>query len=130
MDSGFIRDPAAFNAREYSIKNDRRHTTAPGFFAVTAASHPVLFEVFETISHDGGGSAGHDSYSVPASLEANAARAEVFLGRLTAEERQIVAAGDQDEAAKIMTARNTSEGDRQEVDALLNAFFEDWHGVE
>lgn len=126
-DSAFVRDPAAFNAMAYSLTNDRRHASGPDLFRVTAASHPILFEVFEAISHDGGGSAGHDSYSVPAGLEERAARAEAFLSRLTSDERDTVAIGDQDEAAGILAERRESEAEGADVDAFLNAFFEDWH---
>lgn len=130
MDGEFIRDPAAFNAKAHSIATRRVHTTEPGHFAVTAATHPALFEVFETISHDGGGSAGHDSYSVPAGMEECAARADAFLARLSPEQRQDAAIGEESEAEEAMAAHAQSVEEWSEVSNFLNLFFDDWGGFE
>ncbi len=80
---------------------------------ITAKSHPHLFEVCETISHDAGAQAGWSSHVVPDEIEA-------ALAGLTAEELVIMALGDNDQRCEIT--------DRSDVlrraDALLTEFFE------
>ena len=125
-EGGFTRDPAAFNAKAHSLANDRRHAQGEGIFPVTAESHPTLFEVFEAISHDNGGSAGHDSYSVPIARKVQAERCDRLLASFTPEDRQTIAIGDQGEAGAILDAKCRHAEERDMVDDLLGAFFEDW----
>lgn len=123
----YVRDPAAFDTKAYAEATERRHAEGADLFALTAATHPVLHAVFEAIALDNSGEAGHASYSVPLRFRDAAARAEIVLAALTADERETIASGDQDEAAEILKSRVDRPDDRAIVDALLNAFFEDWH---
>lgn len=124
---GYVRDPAAFDARAYAQATERRHADGPKLFQVTAETHPVLHAVFEMISVDNAGQAGHERYSVPLKFRDAVAQAEVVLARLSPEERETVAMGDQDEAAEVLTARTQNAEEKRAIDTLLNAFFDDWH---
>lgn len=122
----FIKDPAAFNAKAHAEATRRVHTNEPGHFKVTRETFPTLHAVFEDISHDSGGSAGHESYSVPDSRRVHAERCEAVLSKLSEADRRTLAYGDQDEAQEILklNCRDAEESDM--VDDFLNGFFEDW----
>lgn len=124
---GYVRDPAAFDARAYAEAYERRHADGPDVLPITAATHPALHAVFELIARDNAGQAGHERYSVPLKFKDTVAQAEVVLARLSPEERETVAMGDQDEAAEVLAVRTQSADEKQAIDALLNAFFDDWH---
>ena len=130
MHNGYVRHPDAFNPTAYAQANDRAHTSAPGHFQITATTHPALFEVFEAISADNSGGAGHATYSVPDVLAARAKLAEAFLSLMSPEERQAAATGEESEAEEAMAAHAESVEEWSDVSAFLNLFFEDWHGVE
>lgn len=83
---------------------------------VTKAEFPTLFEAFETISHDGGGRAGHRSYVLAGSWDF--ARVDRELATLTAEQLQEFCIGDHDENAD-------RRAELPYCEEVLNAFFEE-----
>ena len=127
---GYVRDPAAFDAKAYAEAYERRHAHGPDVLPITEATHPALHAMFEMIALDNAGQAGHERYSVPLKFKDTIAQVEIVLARLSPEERETVAMGDQDEASEILSARAESAEDKRAVDALLNAFFDDWHENE
>lgn len=128
-------------AHELSEAMSRVHDPATGH-QVTAENYPLVHRAFEMISHDSGGSAGHESYYVPwifdcqevESILSSIARLlpgegfsdldehgleqvktfdDFVLGETTSKERWL--------------AEQAEEGARfQCVDKFLNAFFEDF----
>lgn len=89
---------------------------------VSAATHPTLFEAFETISHDSGGSAGWPHYRIPARYEASLAAFERALSTLTSTELETFCIGETREAAQLSVLQGL-----REVDVFLNDFFDsDW----
>jgi hypothetical protein len=100
------------------------------FVLVTEQSHPNLFKAFETISHDSGGGAGHDNYSVhpawaPYLTEAETALAGLSGGRDGDDldgDFSTFCIGDVVDMSRI--AARSRELTRTLV--LLNSFFEDW----
>lgn len=127
---GYVRDPAAFDAKAYAEAYERRHADGPDVFPITAATHPALHAVFEMIALDNAGQAGHERYSLPLKFRDTVAQAEIVLARLSPEERETVAMGDQNEAAEVLAVRTESAEEKRAIDALLNAFFDDWHEDE
>lgn len=89
---------------------------------MTAASHPLLFDAFEAISHDCGYGAGHASYSVPPERVGQLADAERALGDLSPAEREEMTIGDSTEFMAGRLADPSLLG----LDQLLHAFWEDW----
>ncbi|WOI54276.1 hypothetical protein [Parvularcula sp. LCG005] len=67
---------------------------------ITARNYPAIFDVMETIMHDGGGRAGHKAYRLGLSIP-EAINAEQDLQKLTDDERQAFAIGEETEMAEI-----------------------------
>lgn len=89
---------------------------------MTATSHPLLHEAFETISHDSGFGAGHEGYSVPPEWADRLAEAEAALGTLDRIDFEVFCIGDADEMEEICLRSPQLE----RAHALLGSFFEDW----
>lgn len=93
-----------------------------GWVLVTEASHPTLFECFETISHDCGSGAGHTNYSVPPEWAPHLQNLEEAIKPLSAEEVQTFCIGCETEVA-VIAARSeilTTAG------KMLTCFWADW----
>lgn len=98
------------------------------WLVVTVNTYRNLFMAFETISHDSGGGAGHDNYSVHPAWRDQLAVAEAALSTLTGErepatdEFEAFCIGEEGEhddiAARSTTLLMTSK--------LLTSFFNDW----
>lgn len=89
---------------------------------VTKESHPSLFEVLETISHDRGAGAGHGNYAIPDTYEKGLDLYEAALKGLTDKEYEAFAIGETDEATAI--AERTPE--LRITHNFLTAFFNDF----
>ena len=92
------------------------------YMDITSTSHPHLYEAFETISHDGGGGAGHASYSVPRVWTPYLDTVDKALSALTEEELSTFCTGEETDMGEI--ARRSH--DLRLSSILLNSFFEDW----
>lgn len=114
---GFI---TAHKAAEDTL---RRHRQEPRDFAVEQDGQwPMLWDAFETVSHDSGKAAGHAVYFVPETWTARLDQVEAALHGLTEEERSDFCIGEASDVAAI--ARRSP--DLAHANGLLNAFFEDW----
>lgn len=92
-----------------------------GWYAITATTHPHLFEAMDAITHDGGGGC-HASYNVPPGWVECLGRMEALFGRLTPDQRETIAIGEGSEQDALV-----SEFDGLAVaHRFLNAFFEDF----
>ena len=111
-------------ALELAEESLRRHRQRPGDAVVTAESHPALFEAFETISHDGGYSAGHRRYFVPAwAAKTDLAEVDRLLS-LMSEDGKLdhLVLGEHSDIQAFIKANP----EYAPVDALFHAFFEDF----
>lgn len=89
--------------------------------SITSATHPLLFEAMDTITHDGGGGC-HKHYNLPPDWVGALDRMEKLLGRLSQEQREVIAIGECSEQEQLV-----HEFEGLEVTHLfLNAFFEDF----
>lgn len=104
-----------------SLGDRRLGKTPDGWHKITAATHPLLFEAMDAITHDGGGGC-HEHYNVPAGWVEALQRMEAVLGRLSEDERQVIAIGEESEQEELV-----AEFDGLGVaHRLLAAFFEDF----
>lgn len=87
---------------------------------VTALNYPTVHEVFEDISHDGGGRAGHEWYEVPQDYVAFLPTAEFTMERLTADERETFAIGAEHEQQELLDRHPELVA----AGVLLEAFFD------
>jgi hypothetical protein len=88
---------------------------------VTAHTHPLVFQAFETISADSGYGCGRDRYAVPADWAERLASSERGLARLPdADSRQEFAIGEDGDARSLAEA----DPDLAVAHALLDAFFD------
>lgn len=95
--------------------------TPNGWHSLTEASHPLLFEAMDTITHDSGGGC-HEHYNVPPGWVEALPRMEILLGRLSEEQQQTIAIGEcseQDALVREFDGLGTAH-------RFLNAFFEDF----
>lgn len=92
--------------------------TPAGWQSITSATHPQLFEAMDAITHDGGGGC-HEHYNVPPGWMGALPRMEVLLGRLTPEQRETIAIGEQDDLVREFDGLGVAH-------RFLNAFFEDF----
>lgn len=92
----------------------------PGWHTITSTTHPMLFEAMDAITHDGGGGC-HDHYNVPAGWVEALPLMERLLGRLSPEQRQVLAIGECSEQEDLVL-----EFDGSLAHCFLNAFFEDF----
>lgn len=104
-----------------SLGNRSLGVTPQGWHSITGASHPLLFEAMDAITHDGGGGC-HGHYNVPPGWVDALARIEVVLGRLSGEQCQIIAIGECTEQEALVSE---FEG-ASLVHHFLGAFFEDF----
>lgn len=92
-----------------------------GWHQIFEATHPLLFEAMDAITHDGGGGC-HEHYNVPPGWVEALPRMETLLSRLSPEQRETIAIGECSEQDDLV----------REFDGLdiahrfLNAFFEDF----
>ena len=111
-------------ALELAEESLRRHKPFAGDTKVTAESHPALFEAFETISHDGGFSAGHACYYVPAwSAPISLQEVEALLAKVSEDDKlDHLVLGEHSDIQAFVKANP----EYAPVDALFHAFFEDF----
>lgn len=122
-----MTSPLFPTAHEISQQTSRCHNARPGDVAVTAATFPRLHDAFETISHDSGGSAGHDSYFVPAAWAAWLPSIEKTLAGMDPTERdEGFVMGEGSEVEALVHRRP----ELAPAHRLLNAFFDDFHGED
>jgi hypothetical protein len=89
-----------------------------GWTTITAKSHPHIFEAFETISHDAGYGAGHETYSVPPEYgPSRLSYYEGVLSLMTSDELQDFCIGGDD---------SPIQDDFPITSMFLNHFFDDW----
>lgn len=101
----------------------RRHRLEDGDLVVTEATYPALFDAFETISHDNGWGAGHESYVVPAHWIGYVEDAEKQLSSMDPEWRQWnFVLGEAGELETLLRQRPELNPTHE----LLNDFFDDW----
>lgn len=92
-----------------------------GWHKIAPATHPMLFEAMDAITHDGGGGC-HDHYNVPDGWAEALPRMEALLGRLSEDQRQVIAIGECSEQDALV-----GEFDGLDVvHRFLNSFFEDF----
>ncbi len=99
----------------------KKHLT---YRLITPKSHPKIYEVLDTISHDGGGGAGHVAYRLPLGMDMiltnfELMEAEAALCELTDEELQTYAIGEESEMKRIAH----SNALLSVLHVNLNAFF-------
>lgn len=85
---------------------------------VISSEYPILYSVLDTISHDCGAGAGHETYSVARKWDLP--RAEAALSSLTEDERQQFAIGEYEEMLSI-AARSE---ELSYVNSMLESFFD------
>lgn len=94
---------------------------------ITAKSHPFLFEAFQAIDYDSGKALTRTAviteYEVPERGYEMVLPAERALAALTADERETVAIGDQDEADNLYDVLGENGRRLQEI---LAEHFTDW----
>jgi hypothetical protein len=95
--------------------------TPESWHKITGATHPMLFEAMDAITHDSGGGC-HHHYNVPAGWVEALPRMEALLGRLSEDQRQTIAIGEcSEQDALIIEFDGLGVASR-----FLNAFFEDF----
>lgn len=92
-----------------------------GWHWITEITQPTLFEALDAITHDGGGGC-HGHYNVPSGWIAALPRMETLLGRLSFEQRQVIAIGECSEQDALVREFDGLDL----VHRFLNAFFEDF----
>jgi hypothetical protein len=92
-----------------------------GWTTVTKASHPVLFQAFEVISHDRGSGAGHTNYSVPPKWAIEVDGVEAALSSLDKEALETLCIVGRSKASDV-----DRDGRLKQANALLNDFYDDW----
>lgn len=108
-------------ATEHAERTLNMHNPAEGWHLVTQDSHPALFLVFESISHDAGFGAGHDNYSVPVNYtKEQLLDLDMILTMMGTDKARDFAIGGEDDRPA-----NLSE-ELQILDKFLNHFFNDW----
>lgn len=93
---------------------------------VTKENNPALHEAFETISHDGGGRAGHEWYEVPRDWVVFVETANATLAQLTTAELETFCIGDQEEQKHMISGKmnGPSRLNLTAAHVLLFAFFD------
>ena len=89
---------------------------------VTEKSHPLVFETLETISHDVGAGAGHDTYAIPEPWCLNLSVYEAWLRLLTPENQETFCIGEESEAKALIQGSMYL----QVTHDFLTAFFNDF----
>ena len=115
--------PRMLTAIEIAQTTLRSHAEQDGDVLVTAADRPVIHELLETVSHDVGFSAGHETYSIPIAWAGYLdERHEAAVAELSEEERQTLAIGEETE----MLAIATRSGLLSRISHFLSAFHSDF----
>lgn len=85
--------------------------------SVTKATYPTIFEMFETISHDGGGQAGWLVYLVPQEWGDRLKAIEESLLPLCADDLQTFSIGEMDDSFALCDTHGLDD-----AVALIEAF--------
>lgn len=92
------------------------------YVVVTKDTHPSLFEMLETISHDRGSGAGHTNYAIPKEFSHDLDLIDHTIAALPLKEWEIFAIGELSEALAIADR----SPDLTLTHAFLDAFFNDF----
>lgn len=108
-----------------SLRNRSLGAKPDGWHSITSATYPLLFEAIDTITHDSGGGC-HKHYNIPPGWVEALDRMEMVIGRLSTEQREVIAIGEGSEQEHLV---EECEG-LQTVHYFLCAFFDDFIGCE